>query len=163
MEEYSFGTCNAIDNHDVENIEIENFKTENRKMKNVILISVITLIIGLALILSDAVAEQRRITFEMGESGQTVSFPMSPEEIIFADFFKSLADNNKLMAICDVITDLILISELFNLVAIVAKIPGIIPKPGPLIFKIENIINPIMNKMKLIVIIGVNAQSSSAR
>jgi hypothetical protein len=64
-------------------------------MKNVILISVITLIIGLALILSDAVAEQRIITFEMGESGQTVSFPMSPEEIIFADMVAAYAKTLK--------------------------------------------------------------------
>lgn len=64
-------------------------------MKNIIMISVNTLIIGLALFLSDAVAEQRMITFEMGESGQTVSFPMSAEEIIFADTVVAYANSLK--------------------------------------------------------------------
>ena len=54
-------------------------------MRNKFLISVNILLIGLVLFLSDAAAEQRMVTFEMGESGQTVSFPMSLEEIALAD------------------------------------------------------------------------------
>ena len=37
------------------------------------------------LVPSIAIAEQRMITFEMGESGQTVSFPMTQKEIIEAE------------------------------------------------------------------------------
>jgi len=50
-------------------------------MKNVIIIITILSIPGIFLRISQAAEDKRVIAIEMGESGQTVEFPMSPEEI----------------------------------------------------------------------------------
>ena len=50
-------------------------------MKNVIIIIAILSTIGILLRISQAAEEKRVIVIEMGESGQTAEFPMSPEEI----------------------------------------------------------------------------------
>ena len=50
-------------------------------MKNVIIIIAILSTLGILLRISQAAEEKRVIVIEMGESGQTVEFPMSPEEI----------------------------------------------------------------------------------
>jgi hypothetical protein len=49
------------------------------------LISIHMILIGFMIGVINAFAARRIITFEMGESGQTVSFLMSKEEIAFAD------------------------------------------------------------------------------
>ena len=54
-------------------------------MRKKIWISINMFLISLIFFLNPAVAEQRMITFEMGESGQTVTFPMSQKEIDYAD------------------------------------------------------------------------------
>jgi hypothetical protein len=61
-------------------------------MRKVILtaISILTMVIIVSL--NTASAEKRHIVFEMGESGQTISFPMTPEEIAAVD-----ADNARLV------------------------------------------------------------------
>lgn len=43
------------------------------------------LLIRFIIIFTDTIAEQRMITYEIGESGYTVSFPISQDEIAFAD------------------------------------------------------------------------------
>ena len=50
-------------------------------MKNVIIIIAILSTLGIFLRISQASEEKRVIVIEMGESGQTVEFPMSPKEI----------------------------------------------------------------------------------
>lgn len=65
-------------------------------MKNRILILINILLISFIIILTDAIAEQRMITFEMGESGQTVSFPMSQEEMAFADDVAAFTRSSKI-------------------------------------------------------------------
>ncbi|BBO77429.1 hypothetical protein DSCW_48460 [Desulfosarcina widdelii] len=52
-------------------------------------------LISFVFFFTDAVAEQRMITFEMGESGQTVSFPMSQEEIAYADSVTAYSNSFK--------------------------------------------------------------------
>ena len=50
-------------------------------MKNVIIIIAILSTLGTFLKISQAVEEKQVMVIEMGESGQTVEFPMSPEEV----------------------------------------------------------------------------------
>ena len=50
-------------------------------MGNIILTLINAFLFIFLISITNATAEQRMITFEMGESGQTVSFPMSQEEI----------------------------------------------------------------------------------
>ena len=54
-------------------------------MKNITIILGSILTIGLFIVSGSAIAEQRVKIFEMGESGQTVEFPMSSEEIAAED------------------------------------------------------------------------------
>ena len=63
-------------------------------MKNVIIIIAILSTLGIFLRISQASEEKRVIVIEMGESGQTVEFPMSPEEIAAEN-----AENAKFAAI----------------------------------------------------------------
>lgn len=65
-------------------------------MRKLILISINMFLISIVFLLTDAVAGQRMITFEMGESGQTVSFPMSQEEITFANAVAAYAKSSKI-------------------------------------------------------------------
>ncbi len=50
-------------------------------MRKVIVIAISILAMVIIVSLNTASAEKRHIVFEMGESSQTVSFPMTPEEI----------------------------------------------------------------------------------
>ena len=54
-------------------------------MRKDILTSITILAMVIVLFINTATAEKRHIVIEMGESGQTVSFPMTPEEIAVAD------------------------------------------------------------------------------
>ena len=60
-------------------------------MKNVIITIAILSTLGILLRTSQAAAEKRVIIIEIGESGQTVKFPMSPAEIASED-----AENTRL-------------------------------------------------------------------
>ena len=61
-------------------------------MRKVILTAISILAMVIFVSINTATAEEKRIVIEMGESGQTVSFPMTPEEIAAAD-----ADNARLV------------------------------------------------------------------
>jgi hypothetical protein len=63
-------------------------------MKNIIVILGCILTLGIFIINSSATAGQRVKLFEMGESGQTVEFPMTPQEIAVED-----AENDRLSAL----------------------------------------------------------------
>lgn len=52
-------------------------------------------LIGYLLLTGNVIAEDRMITFEMGESGQTVSFPMTEEEKAFSDYVAAYAKSKK--------------------------------------------------------------------
>jgi hypothetical protein len=54
-------------------------------MKNITIIITIILALGVFLIISPVMAENRVIAFEMGESGQMVSFPLTADEIVAED------------------------------------------------------------------------------
>ena len=54
-------------------------------MRKVILTAISILAMVIIVSLNTASAEKRHIVFEMGEGGQTVSFPMTPEEIAAVD------------------------------------------------------------------------------
>jgi len=54
-------------------------------MRKVILTAINILTMVIIVSLNTASAEKRHIVFEMGESGQTISFPMTPEEIAAVD------------------------------------------------------------------------------
>ena len=54
-------------------------------MRKVILTAINILTMVIIVSLNTASAEKRHIVFEMGESGQAVSFPMTPEEIAAVD------------------------------------------------------------------------------
>lgn len=58
-------------------------------MKHIILIIGSTLVFGIFFVLSPATAEERVKVFEMSESGQTIEFPMAPEEIAAEDAEKA--------------------------------------------------------------------------
>lgn len=65
-------------------------------MRKIILIPIKMFLISFVLFLTDAAAEERMVTFEMGESGQTISFRMSAEEIAFADAVADYARSPKI-------------------------------------------------------------------
>ena len=54
-------------------------------MRQVILTAIRILAMVIIVSLNTASAEKRHIVFEMGESGQTISFPLTPEEITAVD------------------------------------------------------------------------------
>ena len=58
-------------------------------MRKTILTAISILAMVVIVSLNTAAAEEKRIVIEMGESGQTVSFPMTSEEIAAADADKS--------------------------------------------------------------------------
>ena len=61
-------------------------------MRKVILTAISIMAMVIIVSINIASAEKRHIVYEMGESGQTVSFPMTPEEIAAVD-----ADNARLV------------------------------------------------------------------
>jgi len=71
-------------------------------MRKVILTAINILTMVIIVSLNTASAEKRHIVFEMGESGQAVSFPMTSKEIAASE-----ADNAKLMKIGTLISQTI--------------------------------------------------------
>jgi hypothetical protein len=63
-----------------------------RNAKSCIVLMFNILLICIAPIIS--IAEQRMVTFEMGESGHTVSFPMSQKEILEAEKIDKIREKN---------------------------------------------------------------------